>query len=261
MTERFEGKVAFVTGAAIGMGAEHARGIVREGGSVVIADIREEAAKRLADSLGPRAKHVRLDITDEEQWQLAVELAEQLFGRIDILVNNAAVLLTGSIDSESPKQYRRILEVNLTGAFLGMRTISPKMRATRSGCIINIASVAALVGFPNSVGYCSAKWGLRGLTKAAALDLAGTGVRVNLVCPGPIDTPMNDVLDSATRQALCGGLPIPRMGSPSEVSRVVLFLASDEASYCTGGEYSVDGGANLGSTSFRPQTFETERTG
>ena len=254
MSGRFDGKVAFVTGGAMGMGAEHARGFVREGGSVVIADISTQRSEELAKALGSRAMWVQLDITDAKQWTRAVQETESKLGAIDILVNNAGVLLTGAIDTESPEQYRRILEVNLVGAFLGMRTVSPGMKARRSGSIINIGSSAALIAYPNSVGYASAKWGLRGLTKAAALDMAGSGVRVNLVCPGPTDTPMNDVLDSGARDSLCSLQAIPRMASALEVSRLVLFLASDEGSYCTGGDFAVDGGASLGAP-FRPQTF------
>ncbi|HUN99783.1 MAG TPA: SDR family oxidoreductase [Bradyrhizobium sp.] len=240
-----------MTGGAMGMGAEHCRGIVREGGSVAIADVADDAGVALAESLGASSKFVHLDVTRAEQWQVCVAHIEASLGAIDILVNNAGILLSAAIDTETPEQFRRILEVNLVGPFLGMRTVTPLMRQRKKGSIVNILSAAGLVGNPNLVGYVASKWGLRGLTKAAALDLAGTGVRVNAVCPGPTETPMAAGVDAATRDAICGAQAIPRMASAAEISKLVLFLASDDASYCTGGDYPVDGGASLGAVSPR----------
>jgi len=243
---RFAGKVALITGASRGMGAEHARGVVAEGGAVAIADVLRAEGEALAEALGSRAIFTKLDITDGDQWKKSLGEVESRLGPVHILVNNAAVLSSAAIDTESPEQFRRVIEVNLTGAFLGMRTLAPGMRARKCGSIINISSAAGLLGYANSVAYVAAKWGLRGLSKAAALDLANSGVRVNTVFPGPTETPMVAGFDADARRSFCRAQPMSRWAQSNEVTRMVLFLASDESSYCTGGDYAVDGGASLG---------------
>jgi 3alpha(or 20beta)-hydroxysteroid dehydrogenase len=239
---RFDGRVAVVSGAARGMGASHARGLVSEGARVVIADVLDEAGEELAAELGPSARYAHLDVSDEKQWVQAVEAAESWAGPVDVLVNNAGIIVYGGVEDQDPAAFRRMLDVNLFGAFLGMHTVLPSMRARGRGSVVNIASVSGLVGFSGGVGYAASKFGIRGLTRAAALDMAGTGVRVNCVHPGTIRTPMSDTAVAD----LYANLPIPRIGEPEEVTRMVLFLASDDASYCTGAEFVVDGGMVTG---------------
>ena len=239
---RFDGRVAIVTGGSRGMGASHVRGLVEEGASVLAADVLDEEGHELADQLGPAARFAHLDVTNEMQWQAAVRHAEEWAGPIDVLVNNAGIIIYGGVEDQEPSAFQRMIEVNLLGTFLGMHTVLPSMRRRRRGAIVNIASVSGLIGFSGGIGYAASKFGIRGLTKAAALDMAGTGVRINCVHPGTIRSPMSD----SAVDDLFVNLPVPRRGEPEEVTRLVMFLASDEASYCTGAEYVVDGGMVTG---------------
>ena len=161
---------------------------------------------------------------------------------MDVLVNNAGIIVYGGIEEQSPADFRRIIEVNLVGMFLGMQAVLPSMRARARGAIVNVASVSGVMGFSGGVGYAASKFGIRGLTKGAALDMAGSGVRINCVHPGTIRSPMSDT----AVPELFVNQPIARIGEPDEVTALVLFLASDEASYCTGAEYVVDGGMTTG---------------
>jgi 3alpha(or 20beta)-hydroxysteroid dehydrogenase len=239
---RFEGKVALVTGAARGMGASHAEGLVAEGAKVVICDVLDDAGEALAARLGSTARFEHLDVTDEQGWRGVVAAAEAWAGGVDILVNNAGIILYGGVEDQTPADFRRQLEVNLVGHFLGMHTVVPAMRRRGGGSIVNVASVSGIMGFSGGIGYAASKFGIRGITRGAALDLAGTGIRVNAVHPGTIRTPMSE---TATDD-LFSAQPITRRGEPAEVTAMVLFLASDDASYCTGAEYVVDGGMTTG---------------
>jgi 3alpha(or 20beta)-hydroxysteroid dehydrogenase len=239
---RFEGKVAIVTGAAQGMGASHARGLVAEGARVLICDVQDDAGAALAKELGNGSRYHHLDVTRETDWGGAVRAAESWAGPVDILINNAAIIIYGGVEEQTPADFRRMLEVNLVGEFLGMHTVLPSMRARGRGSVVNVASVSGVMGFSGGIGYAASKFGVRGLTKGAALDMAGTGVRVNCVHPGTIRTPMSE---TATED-LFANQPVPRRGEPQEVTALVLFLASDDASYCTGAEYIVDGGMVTG---------------
>lgn len=238
---RFDGTVAIVSGGARGMGESHVRALVAEGATVVVGDVLDEVGAALAAELGPAARYVHLDVTRKADWENAVAVAGGL-GAVRVLVNNAGIVTFGPLTDADEGAYRRVVEVNQVGTWLGMATCAPALIASGRGAIVNISSTAGLQGYAAISGYVSSKWAVRGMTKAAALELGRQGVRVNSVHPGPIRTPMTqDLQDNLTASQ-----PIARMGRPEEVTRAVLFLASDEASYITGAELAVDGGATLG---------------
>ncbi len=239
---RFDGRVALVTGAARGMGASHVRGFVGEGARVLACDVLDEDGSALAAELGDAVHYIHLDVSRESDWDAAVAGGEDWAGPIDALINNAGIIIYGGVEQQTPDQFRKLIEVNLLGTFLGMHRILPSMRARGRGAVVNIASVSGVMGFSGGVGYAASKFGIRGMTKAAALDMAGCGVRVNCVHPGTIRSPMSET----AVPELFANLPIPRIGEPDEVTNMVLFLASDDASYCTGGEFVVDGGMTTG---------------
>jgi 3alpha(or 20beta)-hydroxysteroid dehydrogenase len=240
---------ALVTGAARGQGAAMARAFVREGIPVIIGDILDERAGALAHELGDAARSVHLDVTEERDWAAALELAEAEFGPLAVLVNNAGIIHSAAVTDETLEGFRRIVDVNLVGAFLGTRAVVPSMTRAGGGAIINISSIAGLQGSRGLAAYCSSKWGLRGLTKTAAIELAGQGIRVNTVHPGVIDTEMltstgrssEDFLETWRTRLL-----VPRLGTGEDVAELVLFLASDEGSYLTGSELVIDGGLLAG---------------
>ncbi|QEY61593.1 glucose 1-dehydrogenase [Metapseudomonas lalkuanensis] len=247
--QRLANKVAIITGGARGMGAQTSRLFVKEGATVVIADLLEDEGRALAAELGEAASFRRLDVSKEECWQQLVRETVERHGRIDVLVNNAAVLVFGAIEELTQTQFERALSINLTGTFLGIRSVAPIMREQRTGSIVNISSVDGLRGVNALAAYVSSKWGVRGLTKVAALELGPHGVRVNSVHPGGVDTVMSNPT-GASREELAPQyrtVPQQRIGAPEEIARATLFLASDEASYCNGSELSVDGGVAAGS--------------
>jgi 3alpha(or 20beta)-hydroxysteroid dehydrogenase len=241
---RLDGKVAIVTGAARGQGEAEARLFVAEGARVIVADVLADEGAAVASSLGDAAVFAPLDVTDEDQWQATVNLAEARFGPVDVLVNNAGVLMFQSIDKTDPADFERIMRVNVQGVFLGIRAVTPSMVRAGGGSIVNISSTAGLTGLPFLGAYVASKWAVRGLTKTAAIDLGGKGIRVNSVHPGGIDTPM--LAGTSPDAPFYQRLPVPRMGRADEAARAVLFLASDESSYTTGAELTVDGGATCG---------------
>jgi 3alpha(or 20beta)-hydroxysteroid dehydrogenase len=242
-----DGRVALITGASSprGQGAAEARLFAAEGAAVVLADVSYEGVATAA-TIGKLASYARLDVTDEEQWSVVVDRIFSEHTRFDILVNNAGVWHSGTLADTSPADFRRVLEINLVGVFLGMRAVAPLMREAGRGSIVNVSSNAGLrVALPNLAGgkalaYVASKWAVRGITKAAALELAPFGVRVNSIHPGPTDTAMID----AGHQEIAAGLPLERLATPDEIARVVLFLASDASSYINGAEIAVDGGAS-----------------
>ncbi|MFE1909335.1 glucose 1-dehydrogenase [Streptomyces gardneri] len=242
MAADLTGKVALVTGAARGMGEAGARLLVALGARVVLTDVREAEGEATAASLGPAARFVRHDVTDERSWNTAVATAVDAFGRLDVLVNNAAIYSTSPIVDEDPARLEALIRVNLIGPFLGIRAVAGAMRASGGGSIVNISSQAGLQGIWGHGAYGAAKWGLRGLTKTAALELGPDGIRVNSVHPGAIATAMTAHLDTSAHPAA----PLGRFGQPDEVARLVAFLASDDASYLSGAELAVDGGASAG---------------
>jgi 3alpha(or 20beta)-hydroxysteroid dehydrogenase len=249
MTGRLQGKVAVITGAARGQGEAEARRFVAEGASVLLTDVLDAEGEAVASSLGDAAAYRHLDVTSEDEWITAIADAEERFGPVTVLVNNAGILDFAQIHKQDVARFRTVLEVNLVGPLIGMKTVAPSMKRAGGGSIINVSSNAGIVGLPSAGAYVSSKWGLRGLSKTAALDLGAIGVRVNSVHPGGIDTPMIDFGGDSNDAPWAKSLPMGRMGRAEEVANVVTFLASDEASYVTGAEWSVDGGATAGDRS------------
>lgn len=241
---RLEGKVAIITGAAQGMGAEHVRRFVREGAKAVFTDINEAAGAELAAELGGDALFVKHDVSSEADWQAVVSAAEKKFGAVNILVNNAGILGPGSKATElSEADFQKVCAINQTAVFLGIKHAIPAMIKAGGGSIVNISSIAGMLGTKESsnAAYCASKWAVRGMTKLVAAQHGASGVRVNSVHPGYILTPM---MISATDEQGGGAadvIPLGRMARPEEVSNVVLFLASDEASFVSGTEHVVDG--------------------
>ncbi|WP_134426244.1 glucose 1-dehydrogenase [Mycobacterium ulcerans] len=234
---RVDGKVALISGGARGMGASHARLLVQEGAKVVIGDILDEEGKALAEEIGDAARYVHLDVTQPDQWEAAVATAVDEFGKLDVLVNNAGIVALGQLKKFDLGKWQKVIDVNLTGTFLGMRAAVEPMTAAGSGSIINVSSIEGLRGAPAVHPYVASKWAVRGLTKSAALELAPLNIRVNSIHPGFIRTPMTANLpdDMVT-------IPLGRPAESREVSTFVVFLASDDASYATGSEFVMDGG-------------------
>ena len=243
---RLEGKVALISGGARGLGAAEARLFASEGAKVGIGDIREEQACALEAEIrdsGGDAMYIGLDVTDERQWADAVQQMMIVYGRLDILVNNAGILEHGTVEETSTESWERTMDVNGRGVFLGTRAVIPAMRESGGGSIVNISSVAGLVG-GLMTAYNASKGAVRLLTKSTAVQYAAENIRVNSVHPGPTETDMLDVFfrEEGARQARAADTPIPRLGRPEDIAYGVLFLASDESSYMTGAELVIDGG-------------------
>jgi 3alpha(or 20beta)-hydroxysteroid dehydrogenase len=242
---RLDGKVAIVTGGSRGQGEAEARLFAAEGARVVVADVLDEEGAVTAKSIGDAARFEHLDVTDEENWQAVVASTEAAFGPVSVLVNNAGILAFNSLTRTPATEWRMVLDVNLTGAFLGIKSVARSMVAAGGGSIINISSTGGMEGIPMLAAYSASKWGLRGLSRSAAIELGRKGIRVNTVHPGGIDTPMTRFTDQQ-RGTMYERQPISRVGTVDDVAPIVLFLASDDAGYVTGGEYVVDGGRLAG---------------
>ena len=188
--KRFDNRTVIVTGGARGMGASHARGFIAEGANVVIADVLEQEGRTLADELGDHAIFSGLDVTSDTSWAATVAAAEAAFGPVSVLVNNAGIVRFGPIAETEPAAWRQVIDINLTGTYLGIRAIVPSMRRAGGGAIVNISSAAGMMAYPNNAAYVASKWGARGLTKAAAMELGRDNIRVNSIHPGPVRTPM-----------------------------------------------------------------------
>lgn len=246
MSVSLDGVVAVVTGGARGMGAEHVRGLAAAGCTVVAADVLDADGEALAAELGGAVHYRHLDVTSSEQWAALVADVDGTLGPIGVLVNNAGIVTWGTIETMSPADWQRTIDINLSGVWLGMHHVVPSMKRAGGGSIVNISSTAGLQGFANIGAYVASKWGVRGLTKTAALELGGDNIRVNSIHPGPIRTPMT----AGMSDNLTSNQPVARIGEPAEVTAMLLFIVRD-ATYSTGHEFVVDGGAVVG-TVVRP---------
>ncbi|QZH64197.1 glucose 1-dehydrogenase [Mycolicibacterium farcinogenes] len=240
------GKVVIVTGAARGQGEAEARLFAELGARVVLTDLLVEEGQRVADSIGPAARFVRHDVGNENDWRTVVDTAAAEFGRVDALINNAAICKVVPLAEQDTAGFEQMLRVNLIGAFLGMQAVTEPMKAVGGGSIVNISSQAGVQGLAGYTAYGASKWGLRGMSKVAAIELGPLGIRVNTVYPGMIDTPMIAHLEVERGRGGHPGAPLTRVGTPEEVAEVVAFLASDASSYITGADLTVDGGASAG---------------
>ncbi|MEY2765207.1 MAG: hypothetical protein RL552_112 [Actinomycetota bacterium] len=238
---RLGGKVALITGGARGMGASFAKAMVAQGASVMITDVRDDAGNQLARSLGKQAAYRRLDVTHRDDWKSAVQETIRTFGKMNVLVNNAGIVNFAPIDHNDPENWDHTLAVDLTGAYNGIRASVEALKKYAPASIINISSTAGMRGYRSLTAYSAAKFGLRGLTKSVALDLAAMKIRCNSVHPGPTDTPMLDGHRDASKQ-----IAMKRVGQPYEIANLVVFLASDESSFSTGSEFVADGGELAG---------------
>lgn len=241
---RLDGKVAIVTGGARGLGESTVRRFVEEGARVVLGDVLEDEGRALASELGDAARFVPMDVAEQSAWDRAVAAAEQL-GPLSVLVNNAAVVLMSSLPDTTEDEYVRVFRVNQLGTFLGIRSVIEPMKACGNASIVNVSSIDGLHSAAGLSAYSSTKWAVRGLTKNAAIELGHHGIRVNSVHPGGMFTAMGGkggMTEEQLNQTVYKRFPIPRVGQPGEVAEVIVFLAADESSYCTGSEFVADGG-------------------
>jgi 3alpha(or 20beta)-hydroxysteroid dehydrogenase len=240
-----DGMVAIITGAARGQGEAEARLLAENGASVVLTDVLVDAGQAVAADIGGAARFVAHDVASAEGWREVVAQATDTFGRVDVLVNNAAISRPLKLVDTEPEVFDEIYRVNQLGVYLGMRAVVEPMRAVGRGAIVNISSVAGLRGTSTLFAYTATKWAVRGMTRSAALELARYKIRVNAIFPGIIDTPMNDTNPAAMTEVLVKSTPMRRMGEPEEIARAVLFLASPSSSFATGAELAIDGGMSI----------------
>ena len=244
MVERLEGKVALITGASRGQGEAEARLFAAEGAKVLICDILDNEGEAVAKSIcndGYTAFYQHLDVTSESDWKIALKEVKHNYGGLNILINNAGIgLRKPSMLDISMKEWQRVIDINLTGPFLGTRAAAPLIRDSGGGSIVNIGSIAGTTGH-FATAYTTTKWGIRGLTKSSAMEFSSWNIRVNAVHPGIVDTPLVEGSDDF-KEAMEWMTPLNRIASPQEISPVVLFLASDDASFVTGIDMTVDGG-------------------
>ena len=255
---RFRGKVALVTGAASGLGCATARLFGANGASVVICDVLQGPGNALAEELravGCDARYLPLDITREEDWRQAVRSVDEQLGRIDVLVNNAGIIARRGVMDTTLADWQRVLDVNVTGAFLGTRCMAPLMRDSGGGAIVNVSSTAGLIAHGDAA-YTTSKWALRGLTKTSALEFVRWGIRVNSVHPATIATPLTDAGPAGHVEANRYAIPMGREAAADEVAQVIVFLASDSASFVTGTEIAIDGGLSSGGVAWMRRQFQ-----
>lgn len=253
MVGRLEGKVALISGGASGIGAAHARVFAAEGAKVLIGDIQDEMGQGVADGIGVtnsggQAAYTHLDVTSEKSWAEAVNKAVNMYGRLTTLINNAGIAIIGGVGAQSQEGWDKTIAVNQSGVWYGMKTAIPEMLKAGGGAVVNISSVYGIIGSPDMIAYHASKGAVRLMSKAAALEYAGQGIRVNSVHPGIINTPiMKSALTSGPEAELFmdsikGRTPLGRFGKPEEIAYGSLYLCSDEAAFVTGAELVIDGG-------------------
>ncbi|MEY9871325.1 3alpha(or 20beta)-hydroxysteroid dehydrogenase [Streptacidiphilus sp. MAP12-33] len=247
-TADLTGRTVIVTGGARGLGAETARQAVAAGANVVLTDVLDQDGATTAAELGERARYRHHDVTSEQDWAEVVAFAQETFGGVHGLVNNAGISTGSFLADESVEHFRRVLDVNLTGVFIGMKTVIPALRAVGGGSIVNISSAAGLMGLALTAGYGASKWGVRGLTKIGAVELGAERIRVNSVHPGMTYTPMTASVGIRQGEGNYPNTPMGRVGEPHEIASATVFLLSDAASYVTGAGLAVDGGWTTGPT-------------
>ncbi|MFJ9563914.1 SDR family NAD(P)-dependent oxidoreductase [Streptomyces fuscichromogenes] len=245
MTGRLHGKVALITGAARGQGACEAALFAREGAEVVVSDVLDDLGEASARSAA--GTYLRLDVTSTADWDAAARAVRERFGRLDVLVNNAGIapVRLGRVDELDVEDHLRLFDVNVHGAFYGVRAMLPLLRAGHGASIVNVSSIDGLTGVGSMASYVASKHALTGLSRSLAIDLGPLGIRVNSLHPGIVDTPLVRSIGEARAARLArtvGRQPLPRMGRPEEIAAMALFLASDESSYCTGAQFTADGG-------------------
>ncbi|MGE4606066.1 MAG: glucose 1-dehydrogenase [Myxococcota bacterium] len=250
---RLDGKVALISGAARGLGRAQAELFAAERAKVAVCDVRDAEGQAVANEIGANAVYLHLDVTAEEEWAAAVTATTNEFGKLDVLINNAGIAESAPLAEMTLDSYRRVIDVNQTGVFLGMRAVIGPMTDAGGGSIVNISSIDGLIGMDNIISYVASKWAVRGMTKTAARELAPRGIRVNSIHPGFVLTqlaveeeshlaPIHALLDAHASKLA----PMGRPGKPEEIARLALFLASDESSYSTGSEFVADGGLVTG---------------
>lgn len=245
---RLEGQVALISCAARGQGAAEARLFAAEGAKVVLVDVLDAEGQAVADSIGDAAHYQHLDVTDEASWAEGVAAAEDRFGPVTTLINNAGIFRLAPMVAVSLDDYLDVINVNQVGVFLGMKAVVPSMQSAGGGSIINISSIDGMIGSSNSMAYVASKFAVRGMTKVAAIELGPLGIRVNSIHPGGIRTPMitEAGIEEPQAEAMFGMVPLRRIGESEEVANLALYLASEESSYSTGSEFVVDGGWTAG---------------
>lgn len=241
VSQRLKGKVALITGGSRGLGESYARAMVAQGARVVVADILDHDGQALVAELGEASRYFHLDVTSRSKWAKAVAFTLQEFGTLNVLINNAGIAHFSPIGEYKPEEWDTMIAINLTGVFNGVDAALDALKASAPSSIINVSSIAGLRGYSGLVGYNAAKFGVTGLTKSVALDVAQYGIRCNSIHPGLFDTPMTTGVSPIRKH-----VAIARAGRPEELSSLVVYLASDEASFCTGSEFICDGGELAG---------------
>ena len=239
---RLKDKVIIVTGGAGGMGASHARSFIKEGAKVVITDLNENAGTELAKELGENAVFIKHDVTKQDDWNNVISEAEEKFGPVHGLINNAGVGIMNPIEVMTEEEYMKIININQLSVFLGMKAVLPSMRKVKTASIVNISSLSGLIGNVGGVGYNASKFAVRGMTKVAALEFAEYNIRVNSIHPGVIETAMIGAGNTELINEISKTIPLKRIAQPEEVTNLALYLVSDESSYSTGAEFIIDGG-------------------
>ena len=240
---KLDGRVALITGGARGQGAAEGTLFAAEGAAVVLTDVLDADGEKTAAAI--KGSYLHHDVTSEDEWTAIVDAVMRRHGRLDVLVNNAGIYMPGGLTVATLTDYRRVIEVNQVGVFLGMKAVAAPMIAARSGAIVNISSVAGLRGGGGSIAYTASKWAVRGMTRSAAAELGRHGIRVNSIHPGYIETAMLHQVpgvDAGRMEEMLRRVPLGRVAMPEEVAKLALFLACDDSSYCTGSEFVVDGG-------------------